>query len=107
VAQTPSPPILHLLQRHSPTRIRDPQSQDVEALTTGAIGCLGFGLHFSLSLLSWPIVTVVGYYNPRMASSDIGDALNDGNQCAVSKMVSNGREIVREQYHSEAFGFKE
>jgi hypothetical protein len=50
---------------------------DVEALTTGAVGCLGFVLHFSLSFLSWLMVTVVGYYNPRMASREIGDVLND------------------------------
>jgi len=50
------------------------------------------------------MVTVVGYYNPRMASREIGEALNDE---IGAQLVSNSHEIVRERYHSQAFGFKE
>jgi hypothetical protein len=52
--------------------------EDVAAPTIGAaVGCWVSVLFFFLSLLIIFMVTAVGYYNPRMASREIGEALND------------------------------
>ena len=71
---------------------------DVEALTTGAVvGSWVFVLVFPLSLLNSFMVTDVGCYDLRMASREIGEALNDEIGAQVSKMVSSGHEIAKEQ----------
>jgi hypothetical protein len=82
--------------------------KDVEGPTTGAaVGCWVSVLFFFLSLLISFMVAAVGYYNPRMASREIGEVLNDEVGTQVSKTVSNSHEIVREQYQTQVFGFKE
>jgi hypothetical protein len=81
---------------------------DVEALTTGAVvGSWVFVLVFPLSLLNSFMVTDVGCYDLRMASREIGEALNDGIGTQVSKTIYSSHEIAKEQYHCEALEFKE
>jgi hypothetical protein len=59
---------------------------DVEVLPAGVVvGCWVFVLLFALSLLSSSMVTAVRYYDPRMASREIGEALNDEIGARVSQ----------------------
>jgi hypothetical protein len=82
---------------------------DVEAPAVGVevIGCWISVLFFFLSLLISFMVTTVRYYDPRMASTEIEDAVNDEVGAQDLKMISDSHEIVREQYFRETFGFKE
>jgi hypothetical protein len=71
---------------------------DVEAATTeAAVGCWVSVRFFFLGHLIDIMVRAVEYYNPRMASREIGEALNDEVGGEVSKTASSGHEIAKEQ----------
>ena len=70
---------------------------DVEAPTAEAMGCGVSVRFFFLGHLIDIMVRAVEYYNPRMASREIGEALNDEVGGEVSKTASSGHEIAKEQ----------